>query len=79
MKNIKNSLFYLTITGGFITLMFWIVSKGKILQIGREIVAKSSTDTLFGQFLDSLVHNLKHPLAILLLQIILQIMFLVFY
>ena len=70
MKNIKNSLFYLTITGGFITLMFWIVSKGKILQIGREIVAKSSTDTLFGQFLDSLVHNLKHPLAILLLQII---------
>lgn len=70
MKNIKNSLFYLTITGGFITLMFWIVSKGKILQIGREIVAKSSTDTLFGQFLDSLIHNLKHPLAILLLQII---------
>ncbi len=70
MKNLKNSLFYLTITGGFITLMFWIVSKGKILQIGREIVAKSSTDTLFGQFLDSLVHNLKHPLAILLLQII---------
>lgn len=70
MKNLKNSLFYLTITGGFITLMFWIVSKGKILQIGREIVAKTSTDTLFGQFLDSLVHNLKHPLAILLLQII---------
>ena len=70
MKNIKNSLFYLTITGGFITLMFWIVSKGKILQIGREIVAKSSTDTLFGQFLDALIHNIKHPLAILLLQII---------
>jgi Kef-type K+ transport system membrane component KefB len=70
MKNIKNALFYLGVTGGFTTLMFWIVSKGKVLEIGRDIVAKTSTDSLFVQFLDSLVHNLQHPLAILLLQII---------
>ena len=70
MKNIKNALFYLGVTGGFTALMFWIVSKGKVLQIGRNIVVKSSSDSLFVQFLDSLVHNLKHPLAILLLQII---------
>jgi Kef-type K+ transport system membrane component KefB len=70
MKNIKNALFYLGVTGGFTTLMFWIVSKGKVLEVGRDVVAKTSTDSLFVQFLDSLVHNLQHPLAILLLQII---------
>ncbi|RAR71688.1 cation:proton antiporter [Flavobacterium aciduliphilum] len=70
MKNIKNALFYLGVTGGFISLMFWIVSKGRMLEIGRNIIAKTSKDTLFHQFLESMVHNIKHPLAILLLQII---------
>ncbi|WP_353082863.1 cation:proton antiporter [Flavobacterium sp.] len=70
MKNIKNALFYIAITGGFTALMFWIVSKGKFLEVGRNIVEKSSNDTLFMQFYKSLVHNLEHPLAILLLQII---------
>jgi len=70
MKNIKNALFYVGITGGFTALMFWIVSKGKFLEVGRNVVEKSSTDTLFMQFYKSLIHNLEHPLAILLLQII---------
>lgn len=70
MKNIKNALFYIGITGGFTALMFWIVSKGKALEIGRNVIEKSSKDTLFMQFFKSLVHNLEHPLAILLLQII---------
>ncbi len=70
MKNIKNAVFYLGVTGGFTALMFWIVSKGRVLEVGRGVVAKIATDSLFGQFLDSLIHNLQHPLAILLLQII---------
>ena len=70
MKNIKNGLFYLLVTGGFTALMFWIVSKGKALEIGRSVVSKLSKDSLFSQFLTSITHNLKHPLAILLLQII---------
>jgi Kef-type K+ transport system membrane component KefB len=70
MKNIKNALFYIGVTGGFSALMFWIVSKGKFLEVGRNVVEKSSTDTLFMQFYKSLIHNLEHPLAILLLQII---------
>ncbi|MEN9336338.1 MAG: hypothetical protein RLZZ500_1325 [Bacteroidota bacterium] len=70
MKNLKNALFYLGVTGGFTALMFWIVNKGKGLEIGRNIVTNSSKDTLLNQFLESMVHNLKHPLAILLLQII---------
>jgi len=70
MKKIKNTLFYIGVTGGFISLMFWIVSKGKSLEMGRNIISKTSNDSLFGQFFSSLTHNLEHPLAILLLQII---------
>ncbi|SHE82316.1 transporter, CPA2 family [Flavobacterium fontis] len=70
MKNLKNSLFYLGVTGGFTALMFWIITQGKELEIGRRIISNASQDTFFNQFLDAIIHNLKHPLAILLLQII---------
>ena len=70
MKNLKNAIFYIGVTGGFTALMYWIVSKGKELEIGRNIISPTSKDTLFNQFLVSLYHNLQHPLAILLLQII---------
>jgi Kef-type K+ transport system membrane component KefB len=70
MKNFKNALFYIVVTGGFTMLMFWIVSKGKALELGRNITTNISSDSLFNQFLGSLRHNLQHPLAILLLQII---------
>lgn len=70
MKNIKNSIFYLLITGGFTVLMYWIVTKGKTLETGRQIVAPVANEDFQGQFLTALQHNLQHPLAILLLQII---------
>lgn len=70
MKNLKNAIFYIGVTGGFTALMYWIVTKGKDLEIGRNIITPTSKDTLFNQFLVSLYHNLQHPLAILLLQII---------
>jgi len=70
MKNLKNALFYLGVTGGFTALMFWIITQGKELEIGRRIISKASQDAFFNQFLDAIIHNLKHPLAILLLQII---------
>ena len=70
MKNFKNALFYVGVTGGFTALIYWIISKGKLLEIGRNIISPTSKDTLFNQFLVSLYHNLQHPLAILLLQII---------
>ncbi len=70
MKNLKNAIFYIGVTGGFTALIYWIISKGKLLEIGRTVISPSSKDTLFNQFLVSLIHNLKHPLAILLLQII---------
>ncbi len=70
MKNFKNTIFYLVVTGGFTALMYWIVSKGKVLETGRNIVTPIANDSFLEQFLTSLKHNLQHPLAILLLQII---------
>lgn len=70
MKKFKNSGFYIVVIGFFTLLMYWIVSKGKALEIGREIITPVSNGDTQGQFLEGLKHNLQHPLAILLLQII---------
>lgn len=70
MRNLKNTLFYLITIGGFSWLIFWIVEQGRLLEVGRKIVSPSSTDSQWVQFLSSLFHNLKHPLALLLFQII---------
>ncbi|AEW84902.1 cation/H(+) antiporter [Flavobacterium columnare] len=70
MKKLKNAIFYFTVTGVFTALMYWIVQQGKNLEIGRKVTAPNSHNTLWGQFLESLIHNVKHPLAILLAQII---------
>lgn len=70
MRNFKNSLFYIFITGGFVYLMYRIVEQGKLLEVGRKIVSPSSNDSQWVQFLSSLFYNLQHPLALLLFQII---------
>ena len=70
MRNLKNSLFYIIVTGGFTYLMYRIVEKGKLLEIGTKIISPTSTDSQLTQFLSSLYHNLQHPLALLLFQII---------
>jgi len=70
MNNIKNSLFYVTIIGGFTALIYWVISKGVSLEVGRNIVKKSIESNHWKDFLHSMVDNLQHPLAILLAQII---------
>jgi len=70
MKRFKNSIFYISVTGGFSVLIYWIISRGKLLENGREIVSVSTQKTQWTEFLDSLLHNLQHPLAILLAQIV---------
>ena len=51
-------------------MMYWIIEQGKLLEVGRTIVSPSSKDSQWTQFLSSLHHNLQHPLALLLFQII---------
>lgn len=70
MKRFKNIFFYTTIIGGFSGLIYLIyVLGGKLETKGNHIVTQSGKSE-WKQFLDSLVHNLQHPLAILLAQII---------
>ena len=70
MKKLRNAIFYFTVTGVFTALIYWVVTQGKNLEIGRKIISPMSKNTLWTQFLESLFHNISHPLAILLAQII---------
>ncbi len=70
MNKIKNSLFYITIIGGFTALIYWVISKGAALEVGRNVVKKQIESNHWNDFLHSMVENLQHPLAILLAQIV---------
>lgn len=50
--------------------MYWIVLFGTKLEIGRDIIMPKNGNTQWQEFINSLAHNLEHPLAILLAQII---------
>ncbi len=70
MKNFKNAFFYIFITGGFTAVMFWIVNKGKNLEIVKTLSVAKTSGNAWNDFLNALNTNLHHPLAILLAQII---------
>lgn len=70
MKNNRNTIFYFVVTGGFTALIYWILSKGKSLEIGKKILNHVTEKGHWNDFLASLAQNLHHPLAILLAQII---------
>ncbi len=70
MKRYKNSFFYVSIIGGFSVLMYWIVLWGAKLEQGRNIVSLESEKSQWADFVESIVYNLEHPLAILLAQIV---------
>ncbi len=56
--------------GGFSALIYWILTNGKYLEEGREIVAPKSGKDQWNEFIDAMLHNVNESLAILLLQII---------
>ncbi len=70
MKSVKNSFFYIAIIGGFSSLMYWIILKGKLLEVGSKGIMEVQPKGHWGDFVSSMQHNLEHPLSILLAQII---------
>src|SRR3989338_1824987 len=70
MKKFKNSFFYIGVIGVSTALMYWTVLLGANLEQGRNIVIPETGKSQWQNFIDSLVHNLEHPLAILLAQIV---------
>ncbi|NUY80575.1 cation:proton antiporter [Flavobacterium sp. MAH-1] len=70
MGKIRNAIFYVATIGGFGALMYWIIGTGKSLEAGRTLAQKSVATAHWDDFVASMIHNLEHPLAILLAQII---------
>lgn len=71
MKNLKNLLFYILTIGGFSAIVFGIIVSGRSMEASKVTKFKpEAAASTWDQFLDTYYHNLTHPLAILLLQII---------
>ena len=70
MKNIKHTLIYIVILGAFLTLIYWILHFGETLEGGRDIVEQQLQSSYFSQFIESISHNLIHPVGLILAQII---------
>ncbi|MNX35889.1 High-affinity Na(+)/H(+) antiporter NhaS3 [compost metagenome] len=70
LKKYKNTLFYLSVTGGFTALIYWIIKQGKFLEIGKTIAKPAIEKGSWNDFLASMQHNFQDPLAILLAQIV---------
>ncbi len=70
MKSIKNSLFYILITGGFSAMIYFILEKGIDLESKKEIPISETINDHWNDFLESISQNLHHSLALLLAQII---------
>ena len=67
MSKFKQGFSYLTITSALVALMYWIIFLGAKMEQGdapASAVGGQSAD-----FLGTIMHNLQHPLALLLAQI----------
>lgn len=74
VKKHKNTLFYIAVTGGFTILIYWIITKGKLLEKRNNIIVSETGNGSWNDFLSSLQHNFQDPLAILLAQIVMIIL-----
>jgi len=71
MKNLKDAVFYILTISGFAFLMYFIVKKGEPLEITKVTKIDHVVDSnSWSQIKETMHHNVTHPLAILLLQII---------
>lgn len=74
MKHLRNITFYIGVIGSFSLLMYWIVLRGSDKEAGRNIIEQTSDTSHWQEFLHAFTHNLQHPLAVLLLQIVVIIL-----
>jgi Kef-type K+ transport system membrane component KefB len=71
MKNLRNVLFYTITIGAFSALLYFFIRQGTLLETAStQAHSKVSVGSSWDQFLDTFGHNITHPLATLLLQII---------
>ena len=68
MRKHRNTIFYIAVIVVFTFLMYLAVINGKSLEVNVKNIASDKSN--FQEFLDSFLQNLHHPLALLLLQIV---------
>ena len=74
LKKYKNTLFYVGVTGGFTALIYWIITKGKLLERRKNLAVSETGKGSWSDFITSIQHNFDDPLAILLAQIVMIIL-----
>ncbi|MEY2868030.1 MAG: hypothetical protein RIR01_444 [Bacteroidota bacterium] len=74
LKKYKNTLFYLGVTGVFSVLIYWIIGQGKLLELKKANLVAHPANNSLTDFVNSMLHNLQDPLAILLAQIVMIIL-----
>lgn len=70
LNKFRNVFFYVVIVGGFSALIYWIDFMGSQQEITSKIIQPTSEKSAWHEFLHSTLHNITHPLAILLAQIV---------
>lgn len=71
MKNFRNVLFYVVTIGAFSALLYFFIRQGTFLEKAGHVTRLPQSHTSsWEQFTDTFEHNLTHPLATLLLQIV---------
>ena len=72
MSNYKKIVLYVTVIGIFAFVIYFLINQGKTLETGRILTQKTVTqsESLLFHFNQTLKDNVKHPMAILLLQIL---------
>ena len=71
MKQYKNAIFYIVTILGFSGLIYFVLHRGLALESSKvdQFIPQLSAST-WQQFKETFLHNITHPLAILLLQVI---------
>jgi hypothetical protein len=74
MKKFKNLIFYIVTIVGFSVAIYWIIEFGKKLELGKKIKLPISHNSNWVEFKTTLLHNVEHPLALLLAQILIIVL-----
>ena len=70
MRRFKNSFFYFSVLVVFSAIIYAILLRGKALEVGKVSKEMVVRHHYLKEFIDSILHNIFHPLAILLAQIV---------
>lgn len=70
MIKYRNTIFYIFFIGIFSLLIYFIIRNGGNLEVGRTFQQSATNDDQWKHFLEGLKDAIKHPLALLLAQII---------